>query len=248
MSTFNEIGKIEVPKSWDLLAARLRERILRGEFPDNTSLPTERALMGTTGLSRSAVREALRILEAEGLVQTRPGRYGGTIVCRPSDKLFARNISIFAKGRGITVEAMLEAREGIEPLLAELAAKNRTDADLDALRAVTARLKAATSDDQQFLRANVDWHMALAAASHNSLLSAFMGSISELIHDATRHEEFTTETVRELVIHAHDRILEAVAAKDPVAARRRMQRHVCSYSERMDVLISDQAELSVAAS
>jgi len=242
MTNFTKIGRIDVPKSSGILANRFRELILCGEFPDGSHMPSEREMMNTTGLSRGSVREALRILETEGLVQTRPGRYGGTVVALPTDKQLARQVSIFAKGRGIPIEALLEAREGFEPLLAELAAKNRTEADIETLRAISTRLEVAVKTNaEEFLRINVEWHLALATASHNPLLIAFLRSISDLILDATQHDKFTSEAVREIVVLAHARILEAVANRVPAAARRRMQRHVCSYSQEMNVLLTENA-------
>src|SRR6266496_2247824 len=70
---------MQVPKASDVLADDLRERILRGEFPENTALPPERELVVQTRMSRTTVREALRILEVQGLVRIKAGRAGGKI-------------------------------------------------------------------------------------------------------------------------------------------------------------------------
>ena len=67
---------LQVPKAPDVLAAELRERILRGDFPEDTALPPERELVQQTGMSRATVREALRILEVQGLVRVKTGRTG----------------------------------------------------------------------------------------------------------------------------------------------------------------------------
>ena len=71
------VKRLTVPKASDVLAAHLRETILRGDLVEGSPLPTERELGERSGLSRPSVREALRILESEGLIQTRPGRGGG---------------------------------------------------------------------------------------------------------------------------------------------------------------------------
>jgi DNA-binding FadR family transcriptional regulator len=235
------VGTIDVPKSCDVLADRLRERILAGVFAPGDPLPAERDLVAETGLSRGSVREALRILEAEGLVHTRPGRYGGSIVCQPTERLLARQVDSFARGRGVTDRAVIEARETLEPMLAQLAAEHRTDDDLRALDAIGARLQAAVDGDAAgFLAANVEWHAAIAAACGNALLRAFLMSIAGMIRDTTRDEHVDSREVRLAVVHAHRRVVDAIRARDGEAARRRMQRHVKAYSARIDEVTSDR--------
>ncbi|MFM1987676.1 MAG: hypothetical protein RJA99_633 [Pseudomonadota bacterium] len=225
------VGPIDVPKSCDVLANRLRERILAGGFAAGEALPPERDLVAETGLSRGSVREALRILEAEGLVQTRPGRYGGTVVRLPTTDLVARQVGSYAKGRGVAFRTVIEARETLEPMLARLAAEHRTDEDLAALEHASRRMAdAVDADAESFLAANVEWHWAVAVASRNELLSAFMASITGLIRDSTREEHVSAREVREAVVEAHRRVTDAIRAGDAEAARRRMERHVRAYS------------------
>ena len=229
------LGPINVPKSCDVLAGRLQEQILSGVYPDGSALPTERELVLGTGLSRGSVREALRILEARGLVRTRAGRYGGSVVSRPTDALLARHINLFAKGRSVPLDALVEARQALEPMVAYLAARNRSDQDLAALIAISARLDAAARNDvPRFLEENANWHSALAVASHNDLLRAFTGSISGLMLEASRIENFASEDVRTLVTLAHHRILRAIEARDADAARRRAERDVQAYAKHLE--------------
>ena len=77
------LAPMKVPKASDVLANELRERILSGEFPEGTSLPPERDMVVQTQMSRTTVREALRILEVQGLIRIRTGRSGGAFVQRP---------------------------------------------------------------------------------------------------------------------------------------------------------------------
>ena len=220
------LSLIVVPKSSDVLASELRRQILSGLLPPGASLPAERELVTQTGLSRGSVRDALRILESESLVVTRAGRYGGSVANKPDDESLLRSISIFVHGRGITLLSLLQTREAIEPALAALAAKSRTDEELQQLVDATERVENAFMNTPQFLRANVEWHMAIATASHNELLRAFMHSISNMVYKATAIENFASEDVRKQVIHAHRRILQAIVAQDAEAAERRMARHL----------------------
>ena len=110
-------------------------------LPPGAALPAERELVIQTGLSRGSVRDALRILESESLVITRPGRYGGSVANKPDDESLKRSISSFVHGRGITLLSLLQTREAIEPSLAALAAKNRTADELQRLVDVTERVE-----------------------------------------------------------------------------------------------------------
>ena len=225
-----KLSPIVVPKTSDVLASELRRQILTGALPPGASLPAERDLVVQTGLSRGSVRDALRILEAESLVITRPGRYGGSVANKPDDDSLKRSISIFVHGRGITLLSLLQTREAVEPALAALAARNRTDAELQQLVEATERVENAFTDTPRFLRENVDWHMAIAAASHNELLRGFMHSISNMVHKASAIENFASDDVRKQVMHAHRRILEAIALQDPAAAERRMSIHLAAVT------------------
>ena len=225
-----KLSPIFVPKTSDVLASELRKQILGGALAPGAALPAERDLVTQTGLSRGSVREALRILEAEGLVSTPPGRLGGSIARQPGDDSLAKYISLFVHGRGITLLSLLQTREAVEPSLAALAAENRTEEELDILRDVTKRVEAAYADTPLYLSENVNWHCAIAAASQNELLRAFMVAISSMVYKASAIENFATEEVRSVVLKAHRRIFEAIAAKDAEAARRRMARHLAALT------------------
>jgi len=233
------LGTVDVPRSSEVLAQRLEEHILTGDWPAGTPLPTERELAVSTGLGRSSVREALRILEIRGLVRTRPGRYGGSVVARPTDALLERHIGLFARGRSVPLRALVEARQALEPMVAYLAARNRTPEDLAELHSIAARLDAAAPGDvPHFLEENVRWHAALARACHNDLLRAFAASISGLMLEASRIEHFASDDVRLLVTHAHRRILAAIEAGDADAARRRAERDVQAYAQHLEAALA----------
>ena len=239
----DDLGEITVPKSSDVLAGRLQLQILNGSYPPGAALPTERELVSTTGLGRGSVREALRILSAQGLVRTRAGRYGGSVVSRPTDALLAGHIGLFAKGHGVSLRALVEARQAVEPMIASLAARNRGADDLAALKQISARLDAAAIDDVPlFLLENANWHNALAIAAGNDLLRAFMASISELMLEASRIENFASPDVRALVSHAHRRILQAIEAQDADSARRRAERDLQAYAKQLESAVGAAGE------
>lgn len=230
------VGRIAVPKASDLLAQRLRDQILSGAFAVGDLLPTERELVRETGLGRSSVREALRILENQGLIVTRAGRNGGSVVQRPARGTVEDSISLFIRGQALRLSALLEVREGVEPVAARLAALHRSEADLarlDALGAEMAEAHAA-GDVPRFLRLNIDWHLAVVRASRNELLIAFISALAQGIHSATDLDNFNSDEVRAATLAIHDRVAAAIRAGDADAAERRMRRHVRAYVEHVE--------------
>lgn len=222
---------MQVPKASDVLATQLRERILSGEFADHTPLPPERELVEQTRMSRTTVREALRILEVQGFVRIKAGRNGGAFVQRPNEQSMADSVALVIRGRQIRLAALLETREAIEPFCAQLAAVNRTDADLVALGAANDAIADAGTDLEKFLQANVDWHVAVAAASHNELMTGLMIALSRAIYTATANEGFVDDEVRATTLRAHRTVTRAIRDGDAEAAARRMTRHVHTYAK-----------------
>ena len=239
------LTRVLVPKPHDVLADRLREAIL-SEMEEGSRLPTEQELMHRSGLGRTSVREAMRRLEAEGLIQPRPARLGGNIVSRPGNNAMAHFILQFVRGRKLSLRALQETRETIEPALARLAAENRTDEDLARLHQLNEALADESADMATFAAINADFHNAIGAASGNDLLEAFLFAISFAIIKATVLDEYHTVETRREVVRVHARILDAIEARDGAAAFRRMNRHVQATRER--VKHSEDFELPIAPS
>jgi DNA-binding FadR family transcriptional regulator len=224
------LSPMQVPKASEVLANDLRENILTGRFPEGTALPTERDMVSQTQMSRTTVREALRILEVQGLIRIKTGRSGGAFVQRPDGESVANTVSLLIRGRQIRMAALLETREGVEPVCARLAAKYRTDEDLDRLEAANVAI-GADGPIEGFLQANVDWHVAVATASHNELLTGFMAALSRAIYESTDNRAFVDAEVRRTTVLAHRRITDAIRDGNIDAALRRMTRHVHAYAE-----------------
>ena len=230
----SEIGPVKAEKSFEILAARLRERILSGAIPAGENLPNERELGDQTGLSRGSIREALRVLEAQGLVATKAGRNGGRVALQPSAEFLQGSIEFFVRGRQIPFAQLTETKEALEPVLAALAAEHRTDHDLAALEAIGDRLASSTVASDVHA-ANAEWHLAVAHASHNLLLVAVAQALGPLIHDP-HVEDFASPEIRDAVMRAHGRIHQAIVDRDADAAHRRMARHVRAYRTRIEAV------------
>jgi GntR family transcriptional regulator, transcriptional repressor for pyruvate dehydrogenase complex len=222
---------MSVPKASDILIDELRERILSGELAEGTTLPAERDLVEQTQMSRTTVREALRILEVQGLLRIVPGRAGGAVVQRPSSDAVVSSVSALIRGQRIRLTTLLETRRAIEPICAQLAAEHRTDEDLAVLEQIDEALAKPDSSFAEFLQANVDWHVAVARATRNELIAAFMVALSRAVYASTAKEAYGAPESRSLTIRAHRSITEAIRNQDAAAAVRRMSRHLDSYAD-----------------
>jgi len=224
-----DLSPVFVPKAADVLAETLREQILNGRLGVGSLLPNERELSERAGLSRTSVREALRILEVEGLIATRTGRNGGSEVVRPTSATLERSVGIFIRGQNIRNQSVLEVREAIEPQAARLAAMHHQAEDWAALVQAQEKLLQAGEDIPAFLQANLDWHVSVVRASHNELLIAFIAAISSSVYAATDLAGFNSAEVRRAVGVAHQRVMDAIEARNSDSAARRMGRHVGAY-------------------
>lgn len=223
------IGRVFVPKASDVLADYLRDQIRSGTLAEGSALPVERELAASVGLSRGTVRDALRVLEIEGLVTTRPGRSGGSFVRRPDAGTLERSLSVLVGGAGVRFSSLLEARDAVEPAAAGLAAVKRTAVDLERLEDVSQRLRSSVPDIPAFLRCNVEWHVAVVTAGHNEILQVILESLSRAILAATDISDFNSERTMVDTLAAHDKILAAIQVGDPAKATRAMSKHVHGY-------------------
>lgn len=220
------IKPINSTKPYEYLADQLREAILNGEIAEGESLPPERELVEQSGLSRSSVREALKMLAVEGFVEVRLGRFGGSIVTLPGRDEVASVISTFVKGQKFPLRQLQETREALEPALAKLAALHRTDDNVAELWELQQNLVDAAGNYRAFAKCNIDWHNAVAKASANELLSTMLFSISAGVAASTFIKEYDTLETRREVIGVHERITRAIEARDAATAGRLMALHI----------------------
>jgi GntR family transcriptional repressor for pyruvate dehydrogenase complex len=220
------LTRMRVPKASDLLAHELRERILSGDFAEGAGLPAERELVTQTGLSRTTIREALRILEVQGLVRIRAGRSGGAFVQRPGEEAMANTVEHIIRGQKIALPALLITRQALEPYCAELAAQNRTTAQLAVLESATTLSLEGGHPLDRVLEANAEWHVAVARASGNELLSGLMIALTHGAYD----EHIVDEELERSGAAEHAAITEAIGRQDTATAGLLMQRHVAAFS------------------
>jgi GntR family transcriptional regulator, transcriptional repressor for pyruvate dehydrogenase complex len=209
------------------VAQQLLERILAAGLEPGSTFATEAELLGQFNVSRPTLRESLKLLESQGVLELRPGPRGGIVVRRPSIDMLSHGLSVFLRLHEVPFETVLKAREVIEPALTFEAVLNGTEQDFAELEASIERMKGldAQGDQEAFLEENRVFHGIIARASGNKVLEIFWHTISIL---ATGEQHGVRYTVgnQAHVIKAHQRILDACRARDGEAAAAEMEKHV----------------------
>lgn len=209
------------------VAQQLLDRIIAAKLKPGSSFATEAELLTQFNVSRPTLRESLKLLESQGLLDRRPGPGGGIIVREPSTDLLAYGLSVFLRMHEVPFETVLKAREVIEPALAFEAAANGSEEDFGELEASIARMKAldAQAGQEAFLEENRVFHSVIARASGNKVLEIFWETIS-ILATGEHHGIRYSVGNQTHVIKAHQRILDACRARNGEAAAAEMEKHV----------------------
>ena len=221
-----------VRKAYEQVYDQLRELIMRGELARGQRLPGEAALATEFGVSRGTVREALRLLAAQNLIRTAKGAGGGSFVTLPTadhiSELLQANIRLLNESREVTAEEMLEARELLESFAARMAARRRSQPDLEQLAACIVDPDEFGTEQQ--LICNTAFHTGLLEAAGNTLLSISAGPVFGILQTNMRRSEIGPKTL-EHVNDDHRAILDAVRARDADEAEHRMRAHLAMLRE-----------------
>ncbi len=203
----------------------LSGRILRGEFPPGAVLPNEAVLCASLKVSRTSLREAIRVLAAKGLVESRP-RIGTRVL--PRETWNRLDPELLQWGAELAPDAafvagLIEARQIIEPAAAELAARRATARDVARIEAAFETMAASLPHDiEAYCEADLRFHAGILQASGNPVLAQLLNVIGGALLSGFR---FTTERshsyARTLEVHAQ--VLEAIRMRDAAVARRRME-------------------------
>lgn len=211
-------------KLYEQVVERIKQQILAGTLRSGDQLPNERSLGERFGVSRTVIREAMKTLIENGLVEVRRGQ--GTFVVDGTANALKQSLRLmmgFAPAD--RNREMVEVRELLEPEIAALAAVRRNDNDLTVLRAAVREMDAAITDVGRFIEADNRFHLALATATHNHFVPRLLDSVVDLLQEQ-RGEIFQVDGGPTRGQHHHRRILDAVEARDAEAARLAMLAHL----------------------
>lgn len=214
-------------------------QILDGRLTVGMRLPPERDLADSLGVSRTVVREAVRISVTKGLLETQHGV--GTTVRAITRAEVVKPLNLFLKtcGEQISIEHLHQVRSVLEVENASIAAEEASDEDIQALRAACEAMQASRDKPQQFAESDNEFHRRLAQTTHNPLLILLLDSIRDLMTEVRARVSERTG-VFDRVMPTHLEILECIAARDARGARRAMREH-------LQVALSIQTELPLRA-
>ena len=203
----------------DVRAALFDKRLAPGDF-----LGTEKDLAERAGASRIVARDALRTLQALGVVEIRVGAGGGARIAEGNPRLFAEALAVQLSLAGISVREMMDAQRAVETTAAELAAENATPEDIARLRASLAEHEQTIGNDAAYTRTCMRFHLAVAEASHNRVLVAQLLSLQHVSWPA--QNKTLTAPVARHILEVHRQLVDLIESRDAAAARRLMDEHV----------------------
>lgn len=208
------------PKTHAIVADRLRRQIVSGELSEGDQLPPEEELTAQFGVARTTLREALRVLESQGLVAIRRGRGGGPIVTHPSLGPISVALATSLQLQGASVGDLDDARRLIETQIAGQLARSHRDDHLVALQAAVDQAAGAAerNDPHAFGLAAAGVHETLVASSGNRTLSTLSGLLEHMVRAYyTRNPDLDQRLMRRAV-RGYNKLLDLIRAGDEAGA------------------------------
>lgn len=222
------------------VANTIGERILSGELPIGSGLPSETSLAQTLGVNRSTMREAIRVLEENGMLRRRPGGKR-LFVSAPRDAEVATRMKAAMVLREMSFLELWEAMHCIEPAITAAAALRISDAELDLLEENVDRTRHAAAHSQNLAALDLEFHTIIAAASRSRLLQLCREPIGQLFYPSFLRLVLRLNVVERLVF-AHEQILEGLRTRDVNKARQWMTKHVVDFRRGYELANLDIAQ------
>ncbi|WDZ83800.1 FadR/GntR family transcriptional regulator [Micromonospora cathayae] len=227
----------------DVVAMRIVQDIVARALPPGSRLPGEPAMMQQYQVSRSSLREALRILEVEGLIAVKTGPGGGPVVRKVSSRDYGRMSSLFFQMEQARLADLVAARQVIEPVLARLAAEVRSEADCARLASVVeAGQCPPTGETPDSAVAITEFHEVVVDLAGNPVLGLYANALKHIFTDRVVGRVFPPES-QDRARDAHARIAAAIVAGDGAKAEQSMREHLadfaCSYRQNYPGLLDE---------
>lgn len=237
------------PKAAELVAHQLRRRIVLGELPEGSLLPSEVELVAQLGVSRPTLRQALRILESELLVTVQRGRNGGTRIERPSVAVAMRYLGNLLQYRGVTLADVHTARVLLEPEAVSRLAKSITPKQVAELRAL--HEQADLNDAESYRVSGHQFHAAIVAMLGNPVLTLFSQIVQRLLdapnerYDRQRRARGVPSRAPQM-LHDHEHLIELLEAGAAKAAAAAWRTHLEDVYSILQETVDTDAVLEVS--
>jgi GntR family transcriptional regulator, transcriptional repressor for pyruvate dehydrogenase complex len=220
---------VRTSRLYQQIVQQIEESILKGALKPGDQLPAERELAQNFGVSRTAVREAVKALREKGLVEAYSGR--GTFITDGTSQAIRQSLDLMIRiGQQEGSTHLAELRQILEPEIAALAALRIEDQLLATMREAVATMDRSLHDPEAYIEADLDFHLALAEAAGNPLVLSLLDSIVGLLREQ-RMRIFQVDGGPERGQFHHKRILAATEERDPERARAAMRDHLGQVRE-----------------
>jgi GntR family transcriptional regulator, transcriptional repressor for pyruvate dehydrogenase complex len=215
---------VRTSRLYEQIVEQIEESIVKGNLKPGDQLPAERELAQHFGVSRTAVREAVKALREKGLVEAYSGR--GTFITDGTTQAVRHSLDLMVKiGQPEGSPHLAEVRAILEPEIAALAAMRIQDPELTTMREAVAVMDRAQQDPETFIEADLDFHLALAEGAANPIILSLLDSIVGLLREERMRIFRVAGGAERGQIH-HKRILEAIECRDNQKAREAMRAHM----------------------
>ncbi|MBA3377427.1 MAG: FadR family transcriptional regulator [Chloroflexota bacterium] len=220
-----EFNSVTVVRPYEQIVTQIQGAIREGQFARGARLPTERELADSFGVSRSVVREAVKVLGAMGLVESRQG--SGLYVRHDTIQTVSRAFILSVAPNAESVDRLFEFRQGLESEACRLAAARRTDEQLATMTEVIALIDPAdtTEDWETFGDVDVQFHRLVADASENPYLQVAIATARDMQSDVVSLFSEKAGSMQQAMTH-HRQILEAIRQRDAEGAAATMAEHI----------------------
>jgi GntR family transcriptional regulator, galactonate operon transcriptional repressor len=225
------------------VSQRIGERILSGSYAPGETLPDEPSLTVLFGVSRTVIREAVKMLVSKGMLEVRP-RIGTRVTAPGNWQLLDRDVLQWHQSIQVEdgrLSQLMELRQSIEPDAAMHAASRRTDEDIAAIRRALDMMAASVDKNSEYVIADAHFHSAVLRAAHNQYLDAlesaiFAGLLLSIRVTNPNAKQNSTS------IPLHTSIADAIIAQDPAAAYAAMKLHLADASQRLTTILGKQSK------
>jgi GntR family transcriptional regulator, transcriptional repressor for pyruvate dehydrogenase complex len=215
------------------IVEQIKQAIQEGRLTPGDQLPSERELTKQLGVSRVSVRDALRMLEAYGLIEVRVGARGGAFVTAPAPNLVGEGMAHMLLLASVAPPDVTELRLIFELALLPLACERRTDEDLEDLDAICDRAEATLQAGAYDVALSAEFHTRLAGATHNNAIALFAESFQGPLLASLRHAQRVAPEMGKAGLLEHRAVVDAIRARDADAARAVMSEHLERTARRV---------------
>lgn len=230
------LSRIERTSIKELALEQLRRYITSGAVKPGQRLPAERVLSERLGVGRSSVREALKVLEAIGLIESRIGE--GTFLVEQSGDTIGRTIGLSLATWGGAIVELITARQMLEIEAVRAAAAHATGEEIAAMEAELERMEAAGNDFPAYLAADMQFHRLIGRATHNAIVAHITGSLISMLEEALREGHADQLPMFAEGSATHREVFQAIARHDGAAAAEGMRRHLQFTSDLWQAVVS----------